>query len=380
MLVTNLYPLVTKGLSQKEKQDKLIKDIGKYIDVNTPSLTTPGPSSRPTFGEGDKAVLFNATGVTKEEVRQVLKNTPSIKEQWAIMNEPFVSTVVLATRYVAITNNTKLEHSLMVYLILSLYPSLHYKYFKFEPSPEIMAYTISNMSNKFKIKQSGTILRAMIETGEKCYELQRPNIIRGTDKDLVNYVMDIRTRINSLIKNIGRAFYDAHKKGLYLNSDGDSFEETKYHESDSDIYSVDRLTNNVTLKLVVNGPDMETVSMAAKMCGVSVNELRNYTKSIVSGNRREEVRGLIEAIITTYIIDEKASADEVSRDNKFLIHANNLYKKSNTSDKNVIKIKAILDEWIEDLDVYKKTQRQATINNFRRALYMFFVISIMKLA
>ncbi len=380
LLVTQLFPLVSNGLKNKESQDKLIRAVSRYMDKNSDALTTPGPSKRPTFMEEDREVIYEATGIAKSEVAKVLKENPAIKQQWVILNEPFNATMVLATRYAAITKNEKLEYSILTYLTLSMYPYLYMKYFKFEPNPQVMAYTISNMSNKYKIKTSGTILRAMIETSEKCYELHKANIIAGTDKGLVNYITDIRTRINSLMKNVAKAFYDIHKQGLYMNSDGDSFEETKYHESDSDIYAVDRITNNVTLKLMVNGPDSHTVNMAAKMCGVSVNELRNYTNGIVASDKRDDVRQLVEAILTTYIVDEHSRPEEVSHNNKFLVHANNLYKKSNTSDTNVIKIKNILDEWIEDLDVYKKTQRAATINNFRRALYLFVVISIMKLS
>lgn len=381
MLVSQLFPIVSKGLSDKQAQDSIIKGVSRYVDKNSDAFTTQGPSRRPIFSEEDKDVLYRAIGVTKEEMRKIIKENPGIKEKWQIINnEPFMIANVLATRYAAINKNEKLEYSLVLYLTVCIYPLLHFKYFKFEPNEQVMAYTIANMSNKYKIKTAGTIFKALVETSENCYEHYKQNIIRGTDQDLLDYVMGMRTRINSLLKNISIAFYDAHKSGNYLNSDGDSFEETKYHESDSDIYAVDRITNNVTLKLMVNGPDSNTVNMAAKMCGVSVNELRNYTNSIIASERREEVRQLIEAIVTTYVVDEHNSPDEISRNNKFLIHANNVYKKSNTNDSNIIKIKSILDNWIEDLDVYKKTQRAATINNFRRALYMFTIVSIMKLA
>lgn len=380
MFLSDLYPLVTKSLSDPKNQKKLIEGVGRYTDRHSSSLTTPGPSTRPSFTDEDKGLLFEVCGVSKETVKEILKSNPAVKAQWSIINEPFVILIVMATRYAAVTRNEKLENALVVYLMLSLYPFFFTKYFKFNPNEQVMAYTIANMSNKFKVKQSGTIYRAMYETVDKCYDLQKPHLISGTDQEFVNYVMDVRTRMNSLMKNIGREFYHNHTHGLYLNSDGDSYDENNFYEADSNIYAVDRLTNKVTLGLVVDGPDMTNVTLAARLAQVSVNELRNYTIALVNSDRREQIRQLIEAIVTTYIVDGQKRPEEVSRNNEFLLHANALYKKSNTSDKNVIKIKSILDEWIEDLDVYKKTQRQATINNFRRSIYLFFVISIMKLA
>ncbi len=380
MFKDELYPMVAKGLSRPEAQKELKREIGKYIDINASKLTTQGPSDRPTFGDKDKEKLYDASMVTKQEVSAILKRNPLIKGQWRIMNDPFNSVTAVGIRYAAINKKDDLVNSLLLYLTLSMYPSLHYKYFKYAPNEQVMAYTISNMSNKFKIKQVGTLLEALIDTSMKCYELQKPHLINGSDKEIVDFVMDIKTRLNSLLKNIASEFYKNKEQNLYLNSDGDSYEEGNYHEADSNSYAVERITNNVSLKLVVDGPDTATISTAARWCQVSNNEMRNYINSLVVSENKEDIRDLIEAILTNYLIDGQENLDGVSRNNKFLAHAVATYKKSNTTDKNIIKIKEILDKWMEDLEVYKKTQRQATINNFRRAIYLFFVISIMKLA
>lgn len=380
MFKEELYPLISKGLSRPEAQRELKREIGRYIDFNTAKLTTQGPSGRPTFNDKDKEKVYDAAMVRKEHVSEILKRNPMIKGQWKIMNDPFNAVTAVSIRYAAIEKKDDLVHSLILYLTLSMYPSLHYKYFKYEPNEQVMAYTISNMSNKFKIKQVNTVLEALIETSMKCYELQKPGLISGSDKEIVDFVMDIKTRLNSLLKNIASEFYKNKEQNLYLNSDGDSYEEGNYYEADSNSYAVERITNKVSLKLIVDGPDTATISMAAKWCQVSNNEMRNYINTLLVSENKDDIRELIEAILTNYLIDGQENLDGVSRNNKFLAHAVATYKKSNTTDKNIIKIKEILDKWMEDLDVYKKTQRQATINNFRRAIYLFFVISIMKLA
>ena len=382
IFVTELYSTVEKSLAVKEKQKKIEEGVGKYIDVNLGSFSTPGPSTRPIFSEMDKAILYDNIGVGRDQIRAVIKSNPAIKAQWNIMNEAVNVAIALTLRYAGLNKIDNLEKALIAFTVISMYPSLHYKYFRLSnPNPRIMDYTLANMSNKYKVKQSGNIYRAMYETVEKCYETKKEVLLKGDDKGLVSYIMDAKTRLNSLLKNISRAYYDNHKKNLYLNLDSDNYDEDNYHEADSNVFATDRITNNVVLKLIVNGPDMQTVTLAAKMAEVSVNEMRNYTNKLIDSDRRAEIRELIEAIITTYVVDEQKSPEEISRNNHFLLHANNLYKKSNTNDEKIIKIKKILDKWmVEDLDVYKKTQRQATINNFRRGLYLFFVISIMKLS
>jgi hypothetical protein len=89
-----------------------------------------------------------------------------------------------------------------------------------------------------------------------------------------------------------------------------------------------------------------------------------------------EIRELINLILQVYLFDDKNSVDEI-RSKKFIVHAIDLYKKSNTNDELVIKIKSILDQWLkENSDNYAKTQRKATLTNFRRALYYFFIFTI----
>ena len=152
-------------------------------------------------------------------------------------------------------------------------------------------------------------------------------------------------------------------------------EEENYREAESNTYAVEKLTNGVVLKLIVNGPNMKFVNLAAKICKVSVSELRNYTTTMVTSDNKEEIQQIIESILFLYLFDDKNKLQEINTD-KFFMYCIDIYKKSNTTDENIIRIKTILDSWLERLGTYKKTQRLNTINDFRRALYMFFVISI----
>ena len=63
-----------------------------------------------------------------------------------------------------------------------------------------------------------------------------------------------------------------------------------------------------------------------------------------------------------------------------MIYCLQIYRRSNTTDKNIIKIKAILDKWLKDLGLMDKTNRTATIVSFRKALFTFFVMEIQKIA
>lgn len=377
VLLEQLYPLVAKGLSKKENTDKLKAAIAKYIDHNIERLSTIGPVHRTIFSEADMAKLYDATEVPTDQIKKIVTSSTVIKGQWKIMNNIFNPTISMALRFYTLAKNNDMVKLLQIYLMLSMYPSLHYKYFRVaEPNEAIMNYTINNLSSKFKIRQEGgSIYKALLSTTEVCYTTNESKVIRGTDKDIVDFIMDEKTRLNSLIKKIANEYYKNYEDKKYMNLDSDSLDEDNYHETDSNIFAVERITNNVTMKLIVDGPNMKLVDISAKICKVSVSELRNYVNSMVISDKRNDIRVIIESILYLYIYGDQKDIRNINS-NDFLLYCLEMYKKSNTTDENIIKIKKILDSWLEDLGTYKKTQRNATINSFRKALLVFFVLSI----
>lgn len=379
-IVDELYPQVEKALSKPANSSTLKRAIGKYLDRNSNKLTAIGPSSMIPFLDTDKKALYDAVELEPAAIKDALKKSKFIWNGGQIMKNEFYTAGALAIRFYAKKNNKEMLNAMISYYTMAFYPAIQYKYFKFEPNEQVMNYTINNLSNKFKVKQAGTIFGALRSTTQGSYDLYKPGIIAGTDKGLFDFIMGVRTRLNSLIKHIAMEYYKNRDQNLYLNSDSNSYDEDNYHEADSNIYMVERISNNVALKLVVNGPEMKVIRTAAGTCHVSVNELRNYVTTMISSKHRDEIKEVIESLLFLYLFDNQNKVEDVSRNQKFLLYCLETYKKSNTTNPNIIKIKKILDDWLNELGTYKKTQRLATINNFRRAIYMFFVISIQVLS
>jgi hypothetical protein len=370
-----LYPIIDKALTKKENQLKLKQAVESYLDRNHDKLSTLGPTYRIIFGGEDRNKLYDALEVSPYQIKEIVAKSDYIKGSWVKISDPFNVACVLAIRYATINKLDTLKDQLLIYFILSLYPSLHFKYFRYECVDNIMNYTINNLSNKYKIKQQGTIYFALYETMKVSHENEISDITECTDKDIVDYVNSAQTRLNSMLKNISNEYYKNHKDQLYLNVETDIQDETKYQVADSNIYSVDKLTNQVLLKLLVDGPNIKWIDLSANCCSVSTNELRNYINSSLVISNKDDIKSIIESILFLYLFNEQNKVEDISS-NKFFAYCNELYRKSNTTDKNIIKIKSILDKWLQNVEIYKKTQRLATINNFRKAIYLFFVLTI----
>lgn len=376
LLLTELYPLVEKGLSKKENTQKLRIAISNFLDRNNEKLATIGPLNQIIFLGDDIDILYKCIEVEPQFIKDIIKKSSTIKSNWQIMNNPFNSAIAMAIRYYKLSKNEDMVQILLIYLTMSMYPTLFFKYFKYGANENVMNYTINNLSNKFKIKQLGTIYAALIDTTKVCYDSNNDKLIRGNDKDIIDFIMDEKTRLNSLLRKISNEYYTNKEQGKYMNSDSDCYDEDNYHEADSNSYAIERITNDIVLQLTVNGPSISLVNIAAKMSQVSVSELRNYVNTMVINGNREEIKTIVECILFLYLFDSQNTIQDLNS-NKFLFYCLEVYKKSNTTDENIIKIKKILDGWLEYLGTYKKTQRLATINNFRRALFIFFVLTIM---
>ena len=92
----------------------------------------------------------------------------------------------------------------------------------------------------------------------------------------------------------------------------------------------------------------------------------------------EDIREVVYSIMYDFLFT--GNHDQASiNSTELLIYSLETYKKSNTTNTNVVKIKNILDKWLSMYsETYAKTNRIATMNTFRKSLYMFFIFTIQK--
>lgn len=375
VILNTFYSSVEKALNNRNNIKKIKNALDNFLDRNNDKLTALGPTYKIIFADSDMEKIFDAIDISSLKIKEVINKTPYLKNQKIITITPFNVIMPLLIRYFKLKKNDDMVKTCLIYLTLSTYPMVHYKYFRYEPNENIMNYTINNLSNKFKIKQSGTLYHSLIDMAVVSDKNYHSAILRCTDKDIVDYLMSLKTRMSTRLKKISIEFYKNEKNKLYLNTEMDNMDEDNYYEADNNMFLIERVTNNVVLKLMVDGPRSNLIKLSANYCQVSTNELRNYIHTMINTKNREEIKEIIECILFLFFYDAQNRKEQINS-NKFLLYCLELYKKSNTTDKNIIKIKRILDKWLERLGTYKKTQRLATINNFRKALFMFFVTTI----
>ena len=378
VLLHRLEPLIHKPLDNNKNVEKLSMLISEYLDKNINKLTTQGPTQRTTFLDSDYNNFYNILDLDPEVIKSIVKESDYIKSQWQIMNNPFNSAIFFVIRYFAIKKNENMMKQSIIYFSLSMYPSLHAKYFKYEPNENIMNYAISHLNNKYKIRQFQTFYHAFIDTAFGNNTNYMKQLISASDKDIVTYVHGLKTRLNLFIKVLAVEFYKAEKEGGYLNELEENNDPDNLVIVENDSIVIEQITTTVILRLVTEGPDMRIVSISAKTCGISVNELRNTTVNLCAdNNNREELKYVIGNLIYLFIF-EGHNKKEMVRSNDFLMFSiKNVYEAANTRNENIIKIKEYLDIWLNKYSAhYRKTNRPGTLNNFRKSLFLFIIFTI----
>lgn len=382
VIVTDLYPSVKKTLAKKEVQQEFKNNLDRYMSKNVECFSGAGPTTKPIFGKENETKLVNLVGLTDEQIKAVLKTMKGNDPAWKNFNTPFNIAIVLALRFFEEAKNAAQITNGLMYLTVHIYAYKFTVYFQFEPNPSAMAYTVSEMSNRFKLKKCNTLLATLMDTAQICYNTHKDRLMSGQDIAALKFVNDMTTRINSLLKVICREYMATIKEGRYLQTEHESFDDEDYYEADSDSYAIDRVANKVLTNLIVNGPDRRLVELAAQNSSVSINTLHTCVLVIISEDNKEELRRMIECLLSLYLRNnpnKSASIRDIGT-NKFYMYCMEVYRSSNTTNRDIIEIKEILNGWVNQPDIKRKVETKNSIGLYRKAIYTFFVFTIEKLS
>jgi hypothetical protein len=375
IFLREIYPKVEMSLKDKHNSDKLQKHITKFMDDNGDVLFHRSPSKRLYFkdkGE-DKDIIFETSGLTELDISNAVKKSELIKASWRILNKPFNWAALLEARYYLLAGDEKSMYNVLMYLSFSFYASIHAKYFRvYLPNEDIMDYTINNLSNKFKIKQFGSLAKAVYDTMVVCHDKYKDDLKRGHDDDLKDYIMSLKKRLDSFVQNIFNEYRQNEAAKNYHSYQGDDLEGEKHIEQDNISFKISKIAEKAINLILTSGVDEKILNLAANMSNVSANVIKSAVYNII-GKKPKEIRQFVTLILQLYLIDGQNSVDSVSSSQFILVCLGN-YSKSNTTNKNVLEMKEILDSWLlVSSEKYARTNRVASRSDFRKSIFLYFV-------
>lgn len=384
-LLNTLYPIVEEHLSNVSNQKKLITMIKKYADSHSDILLSVDMSQRLIFTDKDKDLIYDVTGLDPQIIAKSLKQSSVIKSNWRTATNPFYISCLLAARYLELHKKKNEMNAVIVYMSYVLYTSSHKLSFKYLPNKQIMDYTMNNLSNRYLIKQVGTI-QGMIEhtvtnaiNGRYIEELND-----CSDTNIKDILSALETRMSSVIKYIASEYYKNHKSGKYLFHEEDSEDENNYHLSDNLSYKIDRVVNLVSASIISEGFDYNTcIKRAINLnSGASNKKLEPMLRTIVEEDM-QGIKPMISDMLTLFIYKSNSPDNSINdlKTTKFISESLQVYK-SNSQDEITTRIKDKLRKWIDlTSEKYGRnfiSKGKTSLDTYRRSIYTCFVFKIVE--
>lgn len=375
-----LYPKISEVLSTPSGDRKFKQLVGQYMDKHSETLHMAGPMKLIPFGDTDKAQYFQLFQITDKEVKEmIVEMTRKItmnSDFKLLTNNPIFSVFYCCIRYYTLKKDEKgLNTSLAIYA-LSNYPSIFSMSFPHEPNPGVMQYTMDNLSEKYILKQGGSLFGGLFLSIKHSYAFLKDYMKDGSDKEVIRFIQRIRNDQKSIMKNICDQYMKNHAKGLRVKLSKDSYDEVQVDvDAENNTTIVETITNNIVNQIITNNLDLRRVTSCKDIAGISLTDCRFYLSKIVSVKYTSEIHDFVQAVLFLYLYDEHHSREDINSTH-FLNWSAELFRKTNSNNKNISTIKKTLDKWGEETGVHSKFKREASRINYKRAIFWYFILSI----
>jgi hypothetical protein len=312
--------------------------------------------------------------MTEQEILNVIKKIPKINPSWLVVNTAQNIGLVSILRYYHQKKDTEKFNMTLMYFAVYQYAYLFNKYFKHGTKHECMAYTVNRLSQKFLLKSTGSVfkmLEAVVSTGNATYL----NLLTSSDDlDIIQYIVNLRSRLNSLIQHVAKEYYIDYNNKHFLNSDTDTSSEG-IAITPSDISSqIESISSQAVQNLILSDIDYKAANQAGRLCEISSTAVAQIVKDINKSDV-DKVRDIYRKLISIFLNNKHGEKEICSK--LFFGSVLDIYSKSFTMDDNILELKKILDTLLTKHSIkFTSTNREATKGQYRKAVFIYYALQL----
>lgn len=371
--------LIDKNLPKYES--KLFRYIANYYNRNLDSLETLYVEKYPIWTNADEEILFTCTGVDKDKMEEIVANIelPDFYKihKYYIKATPIM--ILILIRYYWKKKEEKKYQMLYYYLAYSMYwmaytRSLPKK--NYNNKREIIIYTMNNLNTKFKLKQLGSVNKWLFHMINLIATTYHDLIASASDYELYFVVDAARTKIGNSFKTLANQIIsNAANKNLILESKTKN-DEGEILPTNSSTEEIDALATKYTTQFFTLPVNEKICIMAAKQSGANRGEIRATISALKDNDKNfEDVKAFYGAVFSIFFSFDRYKSSEI-HSTAFVAVVNNVYKKGNTANDNLLKIRDILAKWLNaGSPLYRAVSREATQSEYRKAIYFYMTYS-----
>ena len=381
VFLARMYPTVEAALKKPGAADKLHRHLQSVIgsDRIMKALETTHPGETVYFGDKenspDQVPIYETLELTGPDVRKAIKDTGVVQASWAHANKPLYWVMMMAIRYSARSRDEERTKMAVLFMAVAMYAGLQFRYFRRFYQPNAMAYAMNTLTDKFTLKQEGTMLKSVMAIAWRCHLKYAPDLQEGSDLNLLKYLVSMWGRLNGMVKALKNHYEETKSAGHYLNQAKEFHDDGSMMDRETDGGRVQAVSDKVSESFFGEPMPPRIVQIAAQMADVPPQSLTLAVSEIRAGDTGQ-VREIIHLIAELFFEEQRATPDDI-RTRNFLAFANAIYTRSNTVDGRVESIKRTLNSLLaEHSPQYLRTNREATKGAFRKAMYLVIILFI----
>ena len=371
-------PLIEKNMPRNTS--KLRRHITDYHSRYLDALETMYMTSYPYWITGkDDKILFDVTGIDRAHMKELVMNIE--KPDYYKVHKYYIDeveyTICFLLRYYLLKKDRQNAALMCYYFAYSLYWMAWTRSFKkYAPKREIVEYAINNLSDKFSLRKAGSINRWLFNMIDRIITTQEKGLLGGADYDIY-YIIDLaRTKIGNSVNGIANQIYDAANNGNLMFTAKTTNADGEVMASNTETEIAINLSQRYTQSFFAEPISMKAMRVAIAGAEIGAGEIRSTISNMKDdASLYDSVKEFYSAVFGIFLESKKYTAEDV-RTTQFVAYMMNAYKKGNTADSNMLKIRDCLNIWLErGSPLYRALTRPASQSSFRRAIYTYMIYS-----
>lgn len=375
------YPRICQFLPKTERV--LMSYIGKYRDRNIHVLNSPYPSQLIFQANGDDMnILYKVCNIDRDAMNETVSKieTPSSAKTTENLNADQCLFIMIIRYYMAQKKPDQLRAILTYYACFIYGLRFRVSFKPYGASAPVMEYTINNMSNKFKIKELGSVEKWLEYTLTVPLSTYKDKFEQMSDIDIHELIGYMISRISSAVKHVRSAYQETWDSKQTMLESKEFYDDTNTSIEQSNFTAeVEKLSMEFTQEFFSNRPSSKRVITSAKLANISVNELQTTLDMMYDNADVKEMREFMNCLFTVHFmtLDYKDIRDVNVKSIKFVQNIEAMFRKGNTKDVNILRAKELMDNWLRrGSNTFRKTKRPPTIAEYRRGVYLYMILMI----
>ena len=379
LLMDKYWKTLEKNLPTNIKQ--FIRFIAAYRNKNVEAFVTPYPVKKPIWTPVCERAVYTAAGIESDAfVEDVLtiRGWEGYIDKYLKDKAPYILALMIA-RWCMITEREKELNIICHYIGYSYYWQIMYNHFpKGNLNENVMRYTIEQLSYKSKLKALGSVDAWIYDIVYSALISYKERFIRASDFELHYIGEKIRAKFSNSIKTLHSAYQKNSTAGnkvvVSKSVMDDTVIDNTYGSADIAV-----MAEAYASKFFEEPINEEALKGALVPNGINAKDLRTVILTIADDTKNmNDVRKLYQSLFFIFLSNNKYKSKDIGT-MKFYFEMQKMYKTGNSNDPNKIFIKEILDKWLSVGNAtFRNTSRTATILTFRRSIYDYFILKIMK--